>query len=626
VKVLCYAPYNRWPLHGQWEMTILQGLKQRGADVQYVLCDGLYSDCDVFWASTAPRPKDACVICQRDVTRLVADLGMDFHWLGRYLELDHPDTARAWVSSLPAEELATAAYGDYPVASWVKSSVHSHLRNSVLDVSDPAVEQAWRSYLYSGLVACFALDRMFAHQQPDVLLQFNGRQSSTRVAFELARRHGIRVVCHERGFRPETLQLTVNDSCSSLEPVRNMWRDWADTPLSLGELEEVDYLLREREHGRALPFRAFAPPPQPVFEVREELSLDPRKATWVLFTSSDDEVVAEQAYRSPFPTQRQWIEATIDYVARNPQIELVIRVHPNTGSGRSIGVNHRQLEEMEELGARLPENARMVRATDAVSSYALMELSTVGLVYHSTVGLEMACRGKHMVVAGGNMIAGLPFVHTVEGPPTYEALLEGVRELPPGAVDANVRRLAFRFAYGRAFRLPISFPLVSMPDVNEGLVEWLAPEQLAPGFDRGLDRCVGIVLGERTLCEAPTTLDRMRTTAAEDAFLRQGVKGLAALAYAHELVADGALLAAWGRTFSAADDVTLVIQTPPETTDELIAALGRAGLDREDAPDLVAVDGVAPAIDAVFSRMAGTGPLPRFDDASIDALRASLAA
>lgn len=209
-RVLAYAPYNRWALHGQWEMTILHTLRLRGAEVEYVLCDGLFSECDQFWAAHNPRPADACLGCQADVTKLCAELGMDYRWLGRYLAPDEGREALRWAHSLPAEELLTATYGAWQLAAWVRMSLQSHFRVTEPDVSDPAVERAVRGYLHSGLVAAFALDRLLAESDPDVLLLFNGRQSSLRVALELARARNIRVVTHERGQRPETLLLVEN--------------------------------------------------------------------------------------------------------------------------------------------------------------------------------------------------------------------------------------------------------------------------------------------------------------------------------------------------------------------------------------------------------------------------------
>jgi hypothetical protein len=359
-KILCYSPYNRWALHGQWEMTILHALRVRGADVRYVLCDGLYSDCDVFWKATDPRHERACEQCQGEVGGLVEAMGMPHEWLGRYLELDERREARAWVDGLSRDELRAARYGEWDVGEWISSSVHSHLRTSQLDLDEPEVEEAFRSYLFSGLVACFALSRLLDDYQPELMLLFNGRQSSTRVALELARARGVRVLCHERGGRRETLMLVENEKCSALRPYRAFWDDWADVPLVREELEEVAAHLREREHGTNLGWRTFTAAPQPLSHVRAALGLEAGRPLWAVFTSSDDEVAADSSWRSPFGSQLPWLERTVEYARRRPELDLVIRVHPNLGSHRSFGANASQLRALEELRTRLSANARMV--------------------------------------------------------------------------------------------------------------------------------------------------------------------------------------------------------------------------------------------------------------------------
>jgi hypothetical protein len=57
----------------------------------------------------------------------------------------------------------------------------------------------------------------------------------------------------------------------------------------------------------------------------------------------------------------------------------------------------------------------------------------------------------------------------------------------------------------------------------------------------------------------------------------------------------------------------------------LVAAVAAAGLDSDGSPDLLAVEAEPPGVDAVFSRREhGGGRVPRFDDTSIDRLRALL--
>jgi hypothetical protein len=620
--VLCYAPYNRWALHGRWEMTILQSLKLRGAEVEYVLCDGLYTDCDQFWGAVAPRPQNACSMCQMQVVNLVHQMGMDFHWLGRYLQTDEQREAKRWADALADEELLSAAYGEWQIAQWIRTSVQSHFRANEIDVSRPSMAKVVRSYVYSGLVACFALDRLLDEQAPDVFLLFNGRQSSTRVALELAKSKGIRTVVHERGPRNETLRMVENETVASLEPFRQVWRDWGEIPLSAEEVEKTASFMAGREHGKDLSWTQFTSSVQPVDEVRAKLGLRADRPVWTLFTSSDDEVSGEADWASPFPTQRDWIARTIEYARANPQIDLVVRVHPNTGSRKSTGANRKQLEEMRALAENLPANARMIDPEDEISSYTLMDLSSVGLVWVSTVGLEMACKGKSIVVAAGNQVKGTPFVTTIDDAGTYETTIAPLLELAPDAVSADVRRLAMRFAYGAFFRLGIDFPLVRMTTPRDSELAYHSLDALQPGRDAGLDRCVRILLEGEPVYLPPTDADRARATDAEDVFLDGfGKRRTVALAFADELIADIALLEAWANTFDGRDDVTLLIHTPETETARLVDAVTAADLDREDGPDLVALEADATtmaSVDAIFSRVARTDvSAPRYDDASL---------
>jgi hypothetical protein len=265
---------------------------------------------------------------------------------------------------------------------------------------------------------------------------------------------------------------------------------------------------------------------------------------------------------------------------------------------------------------------RMIMPDQELSSYTLMELATVGLVYHSMAGLELACKGRATVLAAGSYITGLPFVHTVDRAADYEALLDGLTELPAGAVFDEVARLARRFAFGFFVRYPIDFPLVKMRSPVWGQPTWHDPAELAPGADPGLDRCVRILLGGEPVCPPPGPETSARDRLAEDTWLGVAPSGFTALAFAEELIADVSLLRAWARAFPAPDGITLMIDTPPAATDRLIEAVSGLGLE-ETGPDLVAIElsDARTGFDAVFSRTARPVDAPRFDDTSLDDLR-----
>jgi hypothetical protein len=628
-RVLCYSPYNRWALHARWELTMLHGLKLAGADVSLVLCDGLYTDCDQFWATLNPRPDNACRSCQASVTQLCNEMGFDYQWLGRFLTTDEAREAQRWAQSLRDEDLLGATYGEWPVGEWVRMSMQSHFRAVTLDLGDPAVARTMRSYVFSGLIACFGLSRLIDETDPDVMLLFNGRQSSTRVALELARRRGVRVVVHERGPRPDTLMLVENATCLSLEPTRRYWREWGDVPLTADELTRVTRLMDDREQGRDIPWRQLTAAPQPVAEVRAALALTPARPVWVLFTSSDDEVAGDEDWSSPFGSQMEWIKRTVEHARRNPQLDLVIRIHPNTGSRRSSGVNAQQLAEFAQLAADdLPANVRIVEPDTDLSSYTLMELAAVGLVWVSTVGLELAVKGKEVVIAAGNPIHGKDFARTVAEPDRYEELLDELVATPAGHVSPTIRRGALRLAYGMFLRMPVDFPLVKMTDHQTGVLAYRTLRELLPGSEPNLDRCTRIVLGGEAVCPPPGAAELARTTADEDALLAgAGARRITALAFAEELIADASLLQAWATTFDGRDDATLLIHTLAEHAEALVQAVTAIGLAGDDGPDLVALEADADTIagvDAILSRLAEADELtpPRYDERTLAALAA----
>jgi hypothetical protein len=109
----------------------------------------------------------------------------------------------------------------------------------------------------------------------------------------------------------------------------------------------------------------------------------------------------------------------------------------------------------------------------------------------------------------------------------------------------------------------------------------------------------------------------------------EGVRSFAVLAYADELAGAPEMLIAYGCVFNATSDVTLVVVG--SQFDALAAALDRVGLAGDDGPDLLAVepsDGLARAVNAVYSRESQSGALaavPRVDEGRV-ALLSELAA
>ena len=123
----------------------------------------------------------------------------------------------------------------------------------------------------------------------------------------------------------------------------------------------------------------------------------------------------------------------------------------------------------------------------------------------------------------------------------------------------------------------------------------------------------------------------MSATAANEEL---GTRSFVTVAYARELIEAPELLGAYAARFAAGDDATLVLYAPDEdpalVTAALQATLAQAEADGADAPDLMALivpaaEGdpfIAAAANALLSRRSELGAVPRFDETSVDRLRA----
>jgi glycosyltransferase involved in cell wall biosynthesis len=513
-KILSFSPYAFWRLHALYEVALCHHLKWKGHEFTYVGCDGLFTDCDIYWESTTgPRPADACDRCQRWAKQTLAEVKIPAAWLSKYRAADDMEIARTFTAALRDDELLTAKFDGMPVSSWVKSSVHTHFRANALDLHDKRHCATLRSYIYSGVLAARLIKRMFEDIRPTTLLLFNGRTSITRIAFELARAQGIRVICHERGMRRQTLLLWENEICLSLNPYRKLWTEWGGVSLTPKQIEAVEEWLLDRARGTNLNWKAYSTqstlaPLEKFFEANHG------RSTWGLFTSSTDETVSNEEYTSAFGTQQRWIEETVEFARQSSAIALVIRAHPNSGSKVSHGRNQQELAFFEGLSSRLPPNVALVMPDDPVSTYGLIDRCAVGLTYCSTVSLELACRGKKVISAARSFFTPCPAIRLVAAQREYTTLLSEYAASDYNAEDAEQSALAaFRFAYAYMYRWNRPFPLVHMPDVFTGLLTARTLDELRPGQHPCLDEFGEVVLGLRSAvplaaeAEPPANMD-----------------------------------------------------------------------------------------------------------------------
>ncbi len=518
-RVLIFSPYATRPHLTVYEGTIAKACQVRGATVEYVLCDGLLPECDMHWDSflyQRPRPLDICAQCQAGSKAQIAEVGLPHRWLGEFITKAGKEEAFAWAQSLAPVEFSGATYLKHPIGEWVESSIFSYFRQYPADLGNWRVVNAYRGFLLSGALVAIGISAYLDAHSIDCALLFNGRQSITRVAFELLRKSGVRVLTHEMPFYQNGhIMVKPNARCWSNQPFTDFWNLWGRVPLTRAALERTLKWLTDRRYGRNLTWYAYNPSITADGNLRRRLNITESKKLLALFTSSTEETAGDWELEGAYESQSVWVQDVLDWIKYRNDVELVIRVHPHLSGQTGLGRAFDEYSFYERLKTSMPANTRIVMPDESLNSYALMDEANVGLTFGSSTGIEMAMLGKPIVLAARNFYEVGANIINVR---SRESLGEDLERSLGSFVTKELRREAFRLAYYYAFKFELPFPLVSVFGVMDFKLNYEGLEALEPGRDATLDHICDYLLYNKSLFDAPSEAEVTRSTEDEDAF------------------------------------------------------------------------------------------------------------
>jgi hypothetical protein len=291
--------------------------------------------------------------------------------------------------------------------------------------------------------------------RPDVVIVPNGTIQELGVVYCVARFLGIRTVTYEFGDQRQRIWLA-QDSEVMRQETDEMWRARSGQPLSAEQLERMRSLFTARQRGSL--WENFArlwqdTPAEGGDKARKALGLDERPvvllATNVL---GDSLTLGRQVFSN---SMAEWISRTVQYFAGRPDVQFIIRVHPGEvlTHGLSMG------EVVRQVLPKLPEHIRLIGPKEKVNTYDLVEVTDVGLVYTTTVGMEMAMCGVPVIVSGSTHYRGRGFTYDPDSWVSYFKLLGQILAKPSGyRLSRTQIESAWEYAYRFFFEYPLPFP------------------------------------------------------------------------------------------------------------------------------------------------------------------------
>jgi hypothetical protein len=291
--------------------------------------------------------------------------------------------------------------------------------------------------------------------RPDVVIVPNGTIQELGVVYRIARHLGIKTVTYEFGDQRQRIWLAQNSEVMRQETDK-MWESRDGQNLSTEQLERMHQLFMARQRGAL--WENFArswqgSPTQGGSQTRQALGLDDRPlvllATNVL---GDSLTLGRQVFSQ---SMAEWISRTVQYFAGRTDAQLVIRIHP----GEQLTHGQSMVDVVRQVLPRLPEHIHLIGPKEKVNTYDLVEVADLGLVYTTTVGMEMAMYGVPVITSGQTHYRARGFTYDPDSWVTYFKLLGTILGKPSAyRLSRSQVESAWEYAYRFFFEYPRPFP------------------------------------------------------------------------------------------------------------------------------------------------------------------------
>lgn len=516
-KVLFFAPFGQFGVHHQLDALLAAALRKRGCEVFAVTCDGIFSTCDVLtWSGD--RAAQVCTECAACSKRLFARFQLPLAQLRSYLTPHDFERVRQWSIGLDVTTYTRAEFDGQPVGEWAISSVFSHFRITSASLHRPEVRLVHRGYLVTAALTWIALSRLVKEQPVDAMVIFNSRMATYRVAYEVARANGLRVLSHERGTTPNSFSLYEDCACTDPQSVFRFVDQRRQVPLSPEEITQGSAMMH-RQGGVNMNWPGYYHFRTGAEETARLLGIPPGARILGVFTSSEFELANNSYYKS-VTQQLEYVARLIEVFRQRPNDWLVVRHHPNIVGDANVCADHDFLRRAWAQAMSAPPNVRIIMPAEKLSSYGLLPHLSGAISFFSTVGLEAIAHGvAAATLSEAYCHPGATFIISDTSQQGFSDLVDRLfaRTLVFQPQDF---RSSYRHLTASLARHSSTFQALGIKDYFTPELKLQDESELLPGHDPLLDRTCEFLMGGGSVFDMPTEADKGRSTADEDAFFQ----------------------------------------------------------------------------------------------------------
>jgi hypothetical protein len=295
----------------------------------------------------------------------------------------------------------------------------------------------WEEYIIQmtrGVIIAEATDRITSQYEFDAILSWDVFYPRGKIPLRICQTKGIKSYTQETGYHRGSLVYGngANRVTSGGFIDQTIVKRSLNNPLSDEERTRIQRLMNKRESGNEK---------YNFHTANADSTIQPQDDHTVgVFTHLlwDGALEPEQAI---YPDFLDWLDDTIKLGKELQGLQFIIKIHP---AEEIRETNQKVIDWINAHHPNLPSNFNILHADTNVDTYKLFDILDAGIVYSSTVGLEMSYNNIPVITGGYPPYHGFGITFDPADTNDYKNLVRGIETLTH---SEDMTKKARRFAH-----------------------------------------------------------------------------------------------------------------------------------------------------------------------------------
>lgn len=428
----CFLVYDRCKYH---DFLLAQSLKKRGCKIVPLICGGVQDrECSVYGGAWGNKSEDEtlkikqhkqncakCIRCDKQVWKTWS--GYDCILAKDEIEDKEKNDIREYVEQLDIQNYKEWTYKGYPIGRWAWLTYCDMYLVSKVSVIDEHFVKNFKSFAINVIMMVISTEKVCDRVKPDIIYSNDSFYYPFCIAEYIALERNIPFY-NAYGLNKDTYSYAYNVSTIKAE-LSDAWEGYKNYELTDQEYKFICNYVKGRKSGQAMTINT-ADPRAIIKDVKADAiigKIDKKKKTTLLATNVSWDAAA-LGKEIQFESMQDWVMETVCFFEKHSEWQLIVRSHP-AEKADIIPETKEQVVPMilQYYSNNLPNNIILIPADADISSYDLFDDISVGLVYTSTIGLEMVSAGIPVMTSGSSPYYNKGFTYDTNTKEEYFQIL-----------------------------------------------------------------------------------------------------------------------------------------------------------------------------------------------------------